>query len=153
VLSGTNASRLGLDDALSHTRKGDTLVVRRLDCLGRSLSHLLEYRLAAGPAFEDQGIVFPNSTGGPLHPNSLANRFRRPILRAGAPPIRFHDLRHTCATLLLSQGAHPKIVQERLGHADIAMTMNLYSHDTPDMQRDAADQLDAMISVAAARLA
>jgi integrase len=67
--------------------------------------------------------------------------------------MRFHDLRHTCATLLLAQGVHPKIVQERLGHADIAMTMNLYSHVTPDMQRDAADQLDLAISDGSARLA
>jgi len=113
----------------------------------------VEYRLAAGPTFDDQELVFPNFTGGPLHPNSLASRFQRLITQAGVTPIRFHDLRHTCATLLLAQGVHPKVVQERLGHADIAMTMNLYSHVTPDMQRDAADQLDAMISAAIARLA
>jgi integrase len=113
----------------------------------------LEHRLAVGPAFEDQELVFPKSIGGPLHPNSLANRFRQLIVRTGVPPIRFHDLRQTCATLLLAQGVHPKVVQEQLGHADIAMTMNLYSHVTPDTQRDAAAQLDAMISAAAARLA
>ena len=61
------------------------------------------------------------------------------------PTIRFHDLLHTCGTLLLSQGIHPKFLQERLGHADIAMTMNLYSHVTADMQRQAADQLDALL--------
>ena len=58
---------------------------------------------------------------------------------------RFHDLRHTCATLLLADGAHPKIVQERLGHANIAITMNLYSHVTADMQRQAADRLDELL--------
>jgi integrase len=57
--------------------------------------------------------------------------------------VRFHNLRHTSATLLLGQGVHPTIVQERLGHADIAMTLNLYSHVTPDMQRMRADTLDA----------
>ncbi|MGB3330482.1 MAG: tyrosine-type recombinase/integrase [Thermomicrobiales bacterium] len=62
------------------------------------------------------------------------------------PVIRFHDLRHTSATLLLAQGVHPKIVQERLGHADITMTLNRYSHVTPDMQRMAADTLDAALS-------
>jgi len=62
------------------------------------------------------------------------------------PAIRFHDLRRTNATLLLSQGVNPKIVQERLEHADITMTLNRYSHVTPDMQRSAADTLDAALS-------
>jgi integrase len=70
-------------------------------------------------------------------------RFKRLIKQAGLPDLRFHDLRHTSATLLLGQGVHPKIVQERLGHVDIAMTLNRYSHVTPDMQRAAADTLDA----------
>jgi integrase len=60
--------------------------------------------------------------------------------------LRFHDLRRTSATLLLAQGVHPKIVQERLGHADIAATLNRYSHVTPDMQRSAADTLDAVFT-------
>ncbi|MDP9365510.1 MAG: site-specific integrase, partial [Chloroflexota bacterium] len=96
-------------------------------------------------AYADQDLTFPNDAGGPLHPNSLARRFRRLIEHAGVPPIRFHDLRHTCATLMLANGEHPKVVQERLGHADIAMTMNLYSHVTSGMQRQAADRLDALI--------
>jgi len=60
------------------------------------------------------------------------------------PPIRFHDLRHTAATLLLGQNVHPKVVQERLGHSQISVTMDTYSHVMPSMQRDAADKLDAM---------
>lgn len=64
----------------------------------------------------------------------------------GNPAIRFHDLRRTNATLLLSQGVNPKIVQERLRHADITMTLNRYSHVIPDMQRMAADTLDAALS-------
>jgi integrase len=62
---------------------------------------------------------------------------------ANLPTIRFHDLRHTSATLLLAQGVHAKIVQERLGHSDISMTLNRYSHVTPNMQRTAADKLEA----------
>ncbi len=119
-----------------------------VESLRRHRIRQVEYRLAVGPAFEDQGLVFTNETGGPLHPNSLTIRFRKLIAAGSVPKIRFHDLRHTCATLLLSQGVHPKVVQERLGHADIAMTMNLYSHVTPDMQRDAADRLDALLIVA-----
>lgn len=119
-----------------------------LESLRRHRIHQLEHRLSAGPAFEDQDLVFTNPTGGPLHPNSLALRFRQLINRAGVPPIRFHDLRHTCASLMLSQGEHPKVVQERLGHADISMTMNLYSHVAVDMQRQAADRLDAALEAA-----
>jgi integrase len=64
------------------------------------------------------------------------------------PPIRFHDLRHTCATMLLAEGVHPKVVQERLGHATIAETLDRYSHVAEDMQRHAADRLDAAIDAA-----
>jgi integrase len=117
-----------------------------IDSLRRHRVRQLEYRLKAGLAFEDRGLVFTNETGGPVHPNTLSARFRRLIVTVGVPTIRFHDLRHTCATLLLGQGVHPKVVQERLGHTDIAMTMNLYSHVTADMQRQAADQLDDVIT-------
>jgi integrase len=77
-----------------------------------------------------------------LHVNVLVTQFKRLISQANLPDLRFHDLRHTSASLLLAQGVHPKIVQERLGHADISMTLNRYSHVTPDMQRAAADVLD-----------
>ena len=67
------------------------------------------------------------------------------LARAEVPRIRFHDLRHTAATLLLGQGVHPKIVSEMLGHSTIAITLDLYSHVTPTMQRDAAAVLDAVL--------
>jgi integrase len=62
-----------------------------------------------------------------------------------APDIRFHDLRHTAATLMLQQGIHPKVVQERLGHSDISMTLNTYSHVLPSMQEEAADKMDELL--------
>ncbi len=65
--------------------------------------------------------------------NALGQHFRPLLKRAGLPPMRFHDLRHTCATLLLSQGVHPKLVQELLGHATIAITLDTYSHVLPGM--------------------
>jgi integrase len=99
-------------------------------------------RLRLGALWEDNNFVFTNRTGGPLHPNSLALQFKQLTKLANLPTIRFHDLRHTSATLLLAQGVHAKIVQERLGHSDISMTLNRYSHVTPDMQRTAADKLD-----------
>jgi integrase len=105
-----------------------------------------EHRLRLGSAYADHGLVFADELGGPVHPNTLGYRFKGLIARAGVPRIRFHDLRHTSATLMLANGEHPKIVQERLGHADISMTLNRYSHVTMDMQRDAADRLDALVA-------
>lgn len=103
-----------------------------------------------GPLWAEHGFVFTNATGGPLHANTLTARFKRLVAAAQVPTIRFHDLRHTSATLLLAEGVHPKIVQERLGHADISMTLNRYSHVTPSMQREAADRLDAALERAVA---
>lgn len=100
-------------------------------------------RLQLGEMWRDDGFIFTGRAGGSLHGNSLVNAFKSLIQESDLPAIRFHDLRHTSATLLLTQGVHPKIVQERLGHADITMTLNRYSHVTPDMQRLAADALDA----------
>jgi integrase len=68
------------------------------------------------------------------------------LARAELPTVRFHDLRHTAATLLLAQGVHPKIVQERLGHSQISLTLDTYSHVLPSMGREAASKLDALLT-------
>ncbi len=87
--------------------------------------------------------MFPNELGKPMDAGNLLRRYFSPLLeKAGIPHVRFHDLRHSAATLLLSQGIHPKVVQERLGHSTISVTMDIYSHVLPDMQREAADRLD-----------
>jgi integrase len=100
--------------------------------------------LAAGHGGADR--VFCNSEGGPLRRPDFHRRSFKPLLkRAGLPNIRFHDLRHTSATLLLSQGVHPKIVQERLGHSQISVTLDVYSHVMPGMQRDASDRLGELL--------
>jgi integrase len=67
------------------------------------------------------------------------------LVKAGLPAIRFHDLRHTAATLLLLRGIHPKVVSEMLGHSTISMTLDIYSHVLPDMQRDAVDALNHLL--------
>lgn len=93
-------------------------------------------------------LVFPNSIGRPLSPPNVRLRSFLPLQLVAKidPPIRFHDLRHTAATLMLAAGVHPKIVSERLGHATIAITMDTYQHVSPSMQREAADQMDAILS-------
>lgn len=75
----------------------------------------------------------------------MAPKGRAALARAGLPRSRFHDLRHTAATLMLGQGIHPKIVSEMLGHSQISVTLDLYSHVTPTMQRDAAIAIDAAL--------
>ena len=99
-----------------------------------------EDRLAAGPAWDaDNDLVFRDELGGVIHPDWFSNEFWRLLRKAGIKRIRLHDLRHTYATLALKAGMHPKIVSERLGHATVGVTLDLYSHVTPSIARDAAD--------------
>ncbi|MHB8311781.1 MAG: site-specific integrase [Candidatus Dormibacteria bacterium] len=103
-------------------------------------------RSGAGDAWEDHDLVFPHVLGHPLSRERLVRLGFEPLLKAaGLPRIRFHDLRHTTATLLLSQGVHPKIVSELLGHSTVAITLNTYSHVTQTMSRAAADTLDSLL--------
>jgi integrase len=94
-------------------------------------------------------LIFPNTIGGIMFRHNLVRRsFKRHLTRAGLPEsIRFHDLRHTAATHLLSRGVHPKVVSEMLGHADIAITLRVYAHVTPHMQQAAADVMDRIYGI------
>ena len=129
----------------AHGKRSIALPRSVVESLQRHRRKQIERRLAVGPAYTDHGLVFANELGSPLGPTNLAYHFKKLIARTGLPDIRFHDLRHTSATLMLANGEHPKIVQERLGHADVSMTLNRYSHVTMDMQRDAADRLDRLV--------
>jgi integrase len=102
-------------------------------------------RLQWGPAYQDNGLVFCQEDGQPLDPGWFTAAFLSRAARAGVPRIRLHDLRHTCATIALAAGVHPKIVSERLGHAKIAITLDTYSHVIPAMETDAADRIAALI--------
>ena len=106
----------------------------------------LEMIMAHRLTHQDQDLVFANEIGEPISPSTLEYRFKRLTERAGLPKIRFHDIRHSAATIMLASNIHPKVVQERLGHSDVSMTLNRYSHVTMDMQRDAADRLDDIIN-------
>jgi integrase len=106
-----------------------------------------EARLAAGPAWDEQGWVFCNTLGRPLEAGNMLRRSFRPILiKAGLPMIRFHDLRHSAASLLLSLGVHAKIVQELLGHSQIGLTLDTYSHVLPSLQEEAVSRLNTLLS-------
>jgi site-specific recombinase XerD len=94
----------------------------------------------AGEAWQEHDLVFSTSVGTPLNPSKVVDRFKTLLKRASLPNIRFHDLRHSAATILLGMGIHPKVVQELLGHNQISMTMDIYSHVMPTMQKDAMDK-------------
>src|SRR5829696_5052933 len=106
----------------------------------------LEERMEWGTLWQEHGLVFSSSVGTPMSGGNLNRAFKGTLQRAGLPKsTRFHDLRHTCATLLLKQGVNPKFVQELLGHADISLTLNVYSHVLPDMGDAAAGAMDAAL--------
>lgn len=124
---------------------------RRVDLPQMTIDALLEHRkrqFAAGHLAS--GYVFTNTDGGPLRRSHFHRSNYKPMLtRAGLPEIRFHDLRHSAATSLLLAGVHPKIVADRLGHSKIGITMDLYSHVLPSMQKDAADRINQLFSAKA----
>lgn len=95
-------------------------------------------RQRAGDAWQDHDLIVATSHGTPINPNNVTRSYQRLVKAAGVPTIRVHDLRHTAATMLLRAGVPAKIVSERLGHANVGITLDLYSHVVPDMQDAAA---------------
>lgn len=100
-------------------------------------------RLAAG--WQDEGLVFVNANGARLCPSNVHESLQRRLKRAGLPAVRVHDLRHTAATLHLTAGTNPKVVQELLGHSTITLTLDTYSHVIEGMQAQAARTMDSVI--------
>ncbi len=139
----------GLAFAEPKTAKGRRTVALphiAVEALRQHRARQAEARLLAGPEWTDIDLVFANQHGRPMERQNVVKRSFQPLLTAAElPRVRFHDLRHSAATLLLSQNVHPKVVQERLGHSTISVTMDTYSHVMPSMQREAADKLDAML--------
>ncbi len=121
------------------------LTRRAVEALRAHRKRQLEERMERAGLWDEQGLVFPSEVGTPRLGGNLHRSFKAALSRAGLPEIRFHDMRHTCATLLLRQGVNPKYVQELLGHADIALTLNVYSHVLPDMGDAAAGAMDAAL--------
>jgi integrase len=107
-----------------------------LDMLKQHRTHQLEIREAT-PNWQDHDLVFPNLSGGYLHPNHMGDAFRKLLKEAGLPSIHFHDLRHSAASILLCMGVNIKVIQELLGHSDISITLRTYSHLLPTMQQEA----------------
>jgi integrase len=119
------------------------LTRRATEALRGHRKRQLEEKLRLGTLWQDNGLVFPSQVGTPIGGRNLIRHFKIRLGRVGLPStFRFHDLRHTCATLLLRQSVHVKFVQELLGHGDVSLTLNTYSHVLPDMGDAAADAMD-----------
>jgi integrase len=130
------------------TRRSRRLVSldeRTLEALREHRNEQLEIRLMLGPAFQDHDLVFCLTDGRPLHPDRLTQMFRDRCDASGLPYITLHGLRHSHASQMLRAGVHPKVVQERLGHSSISITLDTYSHAIPAMQEDAAERAAALI--------
>jgi integrase len=127
---------------------------RRRIALSPSLALLLRdhkaeqqaQRILLGTPLFDSDLVFCHPGGRPLDPGVISHTFAKALRKAGLPHIRFHDLRHSHATLLLKAGIHPKIVSERLGHANIGITLDTYSHVLPGLQERAAECFDNLVA-------
>jgi integrase len=127
----------------TRSRRTVTLSETALDALRSHLERQLGEIDKAGSLWRENGLVFATAIGTPLSRQNLTQRSFKPLLeKAGLPQIRFHDLRHTCATILLSRGVHAKFVQELLGHATIAITLDTYSHVLPGMGGGTAVAMD-----------
>ncbi|MBX6764679.1 site-specific integrase [Rubrobacter taiwanensis] len=152
-----DAGTLAVRRTLSETRTGHRfeapkngkgrrikLTTGAMKALRRHRKAQLEERLRAAGLWEDHGLVFPNQVGKTMNAKNLTARsFKQILERAGLPrTVRVHDLRHTCATILLKVGQHPKYVQELLGHANIGITLDTYSHVLPGMGDGLADAMD-----------
>lgn len=127
VAEGTACERAG--------RPRRAALARRLD----------EQREAFGADYDARGWLFCHPDGTPLHPDTITRRFNRLVDRAGAPRIRLHDVRHTYATLALDHGEDLKVVSERLGHADITVTAQIYTHKTSGRDAAAAKRMADLI--------
>jgi integrase len=124
------------------SRRSVRLTQKSVEALRSHRARQTQEKLRVGSLYQDQDLVFAGEGGGFVNPSNLRQRSFKPLLKgAGLPKITFHDLRHTCASLLFQKNVHPKLVQELLGHASVAITLDTYSHMLPGMGRETADAI------------
>lgn len=141
-------SRLVLVEPKSVTsRRVVALPVIVVDALRAHRTRQRQDRLLAGSRWHDdpRGLVFTTTIGTPMDGIAVTRRFQALLAGADLPRQRFHDLRHACASLLLAQGVAPRVVMETLGHSQISLTLNTYSHVIPALGREAANRMDEML--------
>jgi len=124
------------------SRRSIVLPVKAAEALRAVRVQQDQWRRSAGAAWHNSDFVFSSSTGQPLDQRNVLRMFRRVLRKAKLPRMRFHDLRHSCASLLLAQHISPRVVMETLGHSRISVTMDTYTHVMPALMRDADDAMD-----------
>ena len=112
------------------------------DALRRRREAQQTEREVAGPMWQENDLVFTTAVGTPIHPRNDYRAFRRLIDRAGVRRVRLHDLRHTAASMLLAEGVAARVVMEILGHSQVSITLNTYTHVDPELNREAAERLE-----------
>lgn len=134
------------DTKTASAKRTITLPSSLVTILAEHKRHQAEHRLKHADVYESNDLVFASFHGGPLNHEHIRLRFRSALKKAGLPEkMRLYDLRHSCATLLLAAGENPKVVSERLGHANVSLTLNVYSHVLPTMQQAAAERLEKLV--------
>ena len=149
VGNGSEAWRIG-EPKTSHSRRQIALTPMAVEALRAHRVRQLAERMAVADIWQEHDLVFCTEMGSHFDARHVTRYEFYPLLRrAGLPIRRFHDLRHTAATLLLKAGVHPKVVSEMLGHSTIAITLDIYSHAMPDMQREAAGAMENILTARA----
>ncbi len=130
--------------------KGRTVALPAIasEALRKHKATQAEERLLLGPSYTDNGLVFPRYDGQFWEPDSFTSSFAATVRKSRLPRVNFHALRHSHATILLKRGINPKIVSERLGHARVGTTLDIYSHVLPGMQEEAAQRIDTALRAA-----
>ena len=142
-------SGIGVEFSTPKTKFG-----RRTILLGKNTLQVLRdhqdrqrtIQLAAGRKWQDYGMIFSTRIGTPIHPRNLVREFKKLLSDAGLPPIRFHDLRHTAASLMLNNNIPLIVVSRHLGHSRPSITLDKYGHLIPTMHVDAIEKLDELIT-------
>lgn len=129
----------------SHSKRLVSMTPKLADYLGDYKAERESLSLHLGRLLKPDNLVFSNVEGEPIDPNVLSHNFAKIVKRAGLESVRFHDLRHTFASLMLLRGTKPKVISEALGHASVAFTMDVYSHIIEEMQSDAMALLDQVL--------
>jgi integrase len=127
------------------SRRSISIAATTVETIREQLQRQLDDAKEWGEGWQATGHVFTREDGSPWHPDRVSKLFDQAVKAAALPRIRLHDLRHTWATLALRAGIHPKVVQERLGHKTINITLDTYSHVLPDMQESAAELVAALV--------
>src|SRR5680860_1924129 len=135
-----------IEPKTARSRRSIKLGKGAISALREHKRNQLTRRIALANQWHDQDLVFASDTGGPVDPSWQRELFKKALSDAGLPAIRFHDLRHTAATLLLSRGVHPKVVSEMLGHSTITLTLDTYSHLVPILHDQAAELMDSILT-------